>query len=790
MPPVSACVGPFDFEGLEKGCLDPPNAERVRSHIRQCSHCREAYEQFHQDQNFLVGVKAAIADPTASVGTALTFGRPPGAQSAPRFPEIEGYEITGVLGQGGMGIVYRAVQTRLNRAVALKVLPAMVGSASPSAVTRFRQEATAAARLHHTHIVPIYDFGESPEAYYYAMELISGEPLNVMIQRFAEERASTASPVRLAQLVSESSLGAPSSRGRSASPKSAGSNATPGSAASTGRGLAYYRQVAKWIADAADALHFAHGQGIIHRDIKPSNLILSADGRIMIADFGLAKCVDDQSMTLTGSLLGTVRYMSPEQAMARRIPMDHRVDVYSIGATLYELLCFQPAFPGNDDKQVLSAIITRDPVPPRRILHDVPQELETICLKAMEKAPDARYATAQAMSQDLLRFMTDMPIVARRPGPIRRIQKFVRRHRSPTIVVVASLLLVLTVSALVSERNRRAAADVETLLEEGLRSQAAREYVDASLKFEEALQNDPRNIKALQRLAAVKKDIFNSQPIGDPRLLAESLELCDRALAIEPGHWNVWNTKGVVFKKLKRYDEAVKAYQEAARLEPDRAEVWDNLGIARALVHDLDGAETGLARAAALAGTSDGCNVGAWRNLASLQFFRGRPQALASINQAVKCDARVPKDSSSFGIRSRLLMSASDSTNLTDALVDARMAAALPDGRLPAATRVLALAELRMGNFAVAAEQARKALELGDLGTINHLIISLAQAEQGKAIEAREALVAATQSWPEDFPAGESYRVSAELGILWFDAVDECERLRERVLAKLALHSP
>ena len=462
---LSTCLTLADFERLSEGSLDAEAAVRARAHLDSCDACRVAYEHFHRDRAFLDNAKSVLLDDSNSGDLLPGSGSSPVRNAVTHTPKIEGYRITGVIGQGGMGIVYRAVQTKLNRTVALKVLPAMIGAASPSAVSRFRREATAAARLHHTHIVPIYDFGESHDAYYYAMELISGQPLNVVIQRFAEKNAATVSPVRLAELLlSTTSSAEVPAPGEVHGGLSVDGPPSMTSASSGGRGRLYYRQVARWMADAADALHYAHGQGIIHRDIKPANLILSVDGRIMIADFGLAKSVDEESVTLTGSLLGTIRYLSPEQAMARRVPVDHRTDIYSLGATMYELLCFQPAFPGEDDKQVLSAIITREPTAPRKVAPSVAHELETICLKAMEKSPDARYPTARAFVDDLRRYTHDLPIVAKRPGPIARTIKFVRRHKAGVVAVAASVFLVITVPLLGYINKKRIEHQIEALI--------------------------------------------------------------------------------------------------------------------------------------------------------------------------------------------------------------------------------------------------------------------------------------------------------------------------------------
>lgn len=473
---MSQCFTREDFIRFSERRLSPTALIDFHDHLYTCGDCRSAYETYAREVGSepldmpLDTLSAApremrteaTPEVTGAVGAATeTSGTASASAGVTRhYPNIEGYRITGVIGQGGMGIVYRAVQIKLNRTVALKVLPAIVGSASPAAVSRFRQEAIAAGRLHHSNIVPIYDFGESRDAYYYAMELINGQPLNVLVRRLALRKVATASHTGLASVLHDVVCDPANADDPPHGDWSTTSGSTQSVPSSSGRGKPYYLQVARWMADAADALDHAHGQGIIHRDIKPANLIVATDGRIMIADFGLAKEAGQSSMTMTGSLMGTLRYMSPEQAMAKRVRTDHRTDVYSLGATMYELLCFQPAFTGDDDKEVLGAIIAKEPTPPRKIAPTVPQELEIICLKTLEKLLDARYDTARALAEDLRRFTHDLPIVAKRPGIATRAVKFVRRHRAATIAVTAASLLAVAGIVTVREQNARRKAEV------------------------------------------------------------------------------------------------------------------------------------------------------------------------------------------------------------------------------------------------------------------------------------------------------------------------------------------
>ena len=758
--------------------MDPAAKRDVEAHLNACDACRVAFEQFQRDQSFLADARLVLLDRSDSRADEATEVSSPARKAVSRTPEIEGYRITSVLGQGGMGIVYRAVQTKLNRTVALKVLPAMVGAASPAAVSRFRREATAAARLHHTNIVPIYDFGESHDAYYYAMELITGQPLNVVIQHFAEHDAATAPPARLAELLisTTNEVGAPPSAALPAG-HSGDDPPSMSAASSGGRGRLYYRQVARWTADAADALHYAHGQGIIHRDIKPANLILSSDGRIMVADFGLAKSVEDESVTLTGSLLGTVRYLSPEQAMAKRVPVDHRTDIYSLGTTMYELLCFQPAFSGDDDKQILSAIITRDPPLPRKIASNVPHELETICFKAIEKSADARYPTARAFAEDLRRFTHDLPIVAKRPGPIARAVKFVRRHKAAATAAAVSVFLVAAVVGLLFIEDRWKDARVAGHIQEGLREKDLRNWTEAAKRFTDALEIRPKDVRALGNFAITLREQFNSEAQGNSRLLVQAMSYCDEALALRPDHTDLRNLKGVLLKMLGRHDEAIALYAEALTINPENASAWENRGVAYALAGDFETAESDLLNATQL--PADGPET-IWRSLAALRFFRGNPTAADAITQAF---AHKKPDPWSSLVNARLRLSLSGYTDVDEALYHARNADDFAQDKgfqfVQRTKRVYALAKLRSGRASEAASCAMQALEAGDLVTINYLIVAIAEAKQDRLAQARNAVERCLQAWPDDLREAGAYRASAPEGVLWFDTADELLRLRE-----------
>ncbi len=785
---MSKCLKIADFERFDSGQLDEETARQISDHLEHCKKCRQRYERFQNDEAFLSRAKSLLEDRTRSVATdALSMPVQTESQEA-HFPRIDGYRIVGVIGQGGMGVVYRAVQRKLERTVALKVLPAVIGSASPAAVSRFRREAHAAARLHHTHIIPIYDFGESHGGYYYAMELITGQPLNVLIRRFAEQNAASASPSRLAELLRRTTTDYTDRMSldiRSGDYTSRDSS--PPSEVTTPRGgRLYYRQVARWVADAAEALHYAHGQGIIHRDIKPANIILSPDGRVMIGDFGLAKTVDEDSLTMTGSLMGTVRYLSPEQAMARRIPVDHRTDIYSLGATMYELLTFQPVFPGDDDKQVLSAIITKEPAPPRKIGSYVPVELETICLKTLEKSPDARYETARALAEDLRRYVNDLPIVAKRPGPIRRTIKFAKRHKALVVTISAALLLAVSAVFFTLERRGRQREEVDRLINQGYTEMLGQRWEQGRSKYNKALSKDPNSWRAWANLAVLYKEWLNSKRELDESLLKLGVAAADCAILLNPESASVWNIKGVFFKKQGLLDKALEAFDRAIELDEEHYSAWSNRGLVYALKGNIEEAERNIPRVAELAKGKSEYEGEVYRRLASLEMHLGRTSAVRNIEKALE---RRPGDPITFMIAARVKLQLGGEENIDKARKHAIAACENADQLKlidPRIERISALAELRYGDLKAAITHAEDALKEGDMQTINLLILAIAHARKGNVDQAAGFLQQAQDVWPERLAEPGDYYATGEKGILWFESADELIQLRQEAEAAIA----
>jgi serine/threonine protein kinase len=380
------------------------------------------------------------------------------------------FQIIRELGRGGMGVVYEALQISLNRKVALKVLSGTLGL-TPKAVERFHREAEAAARLHHTNIVPVHATGEQDGTHFYAMELIDGPSLDHVIKQLRQAKKEAGSPETTSRQGSEP----PNAPHLEATGPYVGESgpAHALTSSSLSSGSQYFDTVARMIAEVADALDHAHKSGVIHRDIKPSNLLLSSADRLSINDFGLARMLEQPGMTMTGEFVGTPAYMSPEQVAAGRAPLNHRTDIYSLGTTFFELLTLQRPFTGERRDEVIAQIMHKEPKTPRRINRSVPLDLETICMKAMEKDPDRRYQSADELAEDLRRYVNRFAILARRAGLGTRAKKWLRRNPALSAagmvvflaIVVASLFAwrahELELRQLADERLREADAIAE-----------------------------------------------------------------------------------------------------------------------------------------------------------------------------------------------------------------------------------------------------------------------------------------------------------------------------------------
>jgi WD40 repeat protein/tRNA A-37 threonylcarbamoyl transferase component Bud32 len=442
-------------------------------------------------------------------------GPPPAGKKEPTLPAVPGYEVLGVLGKGGMGVVYKARQKGLNRTVALKMI--LVGDhAQPDALARFKTEAEAVARLQHPHIVAVHEVGEHEGLPFFSLEFVAGGSL---------------------------------------AQKLAGTPLSPGEAA-------------RLVETLARALHAAHQRGVIHRDLKPANVLLAEDGTPKVTDFGLAKQLDDDSgRTREGDVMGTPSYMAPEQAAGDLRLIGPHTDVYALGAILYECLTGRPPFKGATMLETLEQVRQRDPVPPRHLQPKVPRDLEIICLKCLQKEPPRRYVSSEALAGDLHRYLDGEPILAKAVGPWERAVKWARRR--PAVAALAALVVVVAVAGLagilwkwqeaVTARGQEAVQKAAALEAWGKEKEAREAAQEAKTRAETAEQATKRKNEQLERRAYVTNIGAAARALAanDVALARDYLGTCKPALR----HWewyhlrrqcqaerfSVWNAESFAF---------------------------------------------------------------------------------------------------------------------------------------------------------------------------------------------------------------------------------------------------
>lgn len=500
--------------------------------------------------------------------TERSFETRTGRLTGDSMESLGDFQIIREVGRGGMGVVYEALQKSLKRRVALKVLGPTVGGA-PNQIQRFMREAESAARLHHTNIVPVYGVGEDEGLHYYAMQYIEGVTLSKVVRTLAKRfgvqtRVSDSrSRTVLSELVTRDSPDSLDSHpvsgtetfdfssdeaadvlltGTFHGEQTLAEGYGPGDVdatvfqspssdqerdASNRTTSEYWRSVARLTADVADALDYSHQHGVLHRDIKPSNLMLDREGVVWVTDFGLARHEDHDGVTNTGDIVGTLRYMAPEQFNGET---DSRSDICSLGLTMYELLALRPAFEESKHGPLIAQKTSTAPTRLRSLNPDIPRDLETVTLKACATNPADRYATAGELADDLRRFLEDRPVRARRVTSIERLWRWARRNpvvaglSSATMILLATVAVVFAVGQHRTEKVLRIVeaqkGQVDELLEaEQLASALAR------TESERAEQNLSLAVEAFDSI------IENISSRGVPRSIQVDFE--DAVLADE-----------------------------------------------------------------------------------------------------------------------------------------------------------------------------------------------------------------------------------------------------------------
>lgn len=498
-----------------------------------------------------------------------------------RLERLGDYRIIREIGHGGMGIVYEAEQQSLHRRVAVKVFPKQALGDSQQ-LKRFQREAETIGALHHTNIVSVFGVGEQDGLHYFVMQYLDGVSLDEMIHGLAELKSDFRTKDYLghvfglefeAKQSNEDRLGQteaspPAQQNLSVIDISSSSIVAPAGPVHRGFGREHWCQIADLGAQVADALHYAHSHGVLHRDIKPSNLILASDFRVWVTDFGLAVSPEQERLSRSGDVVGTLRYMSPEQLNGK---FDHRSDVYSLGLTLYELMTTRPAFEGESRGSLIRKVAKSSPPAPRSICPDIPRDLETVILKAIARSPESRYRTAEEFAEDLKRFRNDQPIRARRIGVAERVRRWSRRNPAMAGMTLAMICVAALSFAAVSWNWRQAVQEKMNAEVEGARAEnnltLALGSMDRLLKrfesdwmahpvaSEDGAENQVRFVvsdhsAAILEEALVFYDQFAQQNANSPKLQR------DTAIA--------YRRAGDILNRLGRSEDAELAYRRAA----------------------------------------------------------------------------------------------------------------------------------------------------------------------------------------------------------------------------------
>lgn len=526
---------------------------------------------------FGLAPESAAAEDSAAAEALRPEPLPARTRNRPQLGTLGDYELLSELGRGGMGIVYRARQRGLNRIVALKTVLAQAG-ASADDIQRFRNEAEAAAHLRHPGIVAVFDVGQADDRHYYSMEFIEGDDLSKRIRE----------------------------------------HTLPG------------EQAARFLKQLAEAVQYAHEHGVLHRDLKPSNVLIDHLGVLKITDFGLARRMQaDSQITREFSIMGTPSYMPPEQAMPTRGPAGPWSDIYSLGAVLYELLTARPPFRADNPLETMRQVVSDEPIPPRLLNPKIALDLQTICLKCLEKDPARRYDSARTLAEELGRYLEGKPIIARPLGIAERFWRFCKRHPRESILAGTILATIFAAVIAVASQWRRAEANLRAatrnfdLLNEAademlgvveewvMRAPPAagsqEEKLNSSLSlFEKFLYEEPANIKARRRLAETHLRVSDIRRLRRDFSKAvehqqSAIQIFQRLSAAQPNDRELtaalaaaWDKLGNTEQEAEQPTLAASAFEQALSIQlpllelnpsaaerSDVAKTWYNRGLLR-----------------------------------------------------------------------------------------------------------------------------------------------------------------------------------------------------------------
>ena len=732
---------------LAKACADDPSLrEEVEALLARDSEMTSFLEQ--------PPAPAPTPTPPGSAGpdTVSSADKPPAADSragdALAGIIIEGYEILRELHRGGQGVVFQAIQKATKRKVAIKVL--REGPyASKSAQRRFEREIELVAQLKHPNIIAIFDSGTTTGGWQYcAMDYVRGTQLHHHIRENKLTLEET---------------------------------------------LTVFKQV-------CDAVQYAHHKGVIHRDLKPSNILVDSEGNAKVLDFGLAKQMIGPAqavVSITQEIIGTLPYMSPEQAKGNPDHIDTRTDIYALGVILYEILTGHYPYPVvGQMADVLKHIAETPPTPPSRQWTPdsgvtkrsskhlragkcpIDDELQTVILKTLAKERERRYQSAGELARDLDHYLAGEPIDAKRDSGWYVLKKAVARHKSK--LAAAAMFSVLIAAFAIYEGWKAKDAQASTLVAEG-RELAKRERIAEALsKYDEALALNPDHYEAVGYKAFLLKDEYFAKELSfsDPELLEQSMESCKRALELQPDSRGPWNLLAILHFSLGDLKEAEKAARRCLEVKSDYFHANTNLAKILALQKKFDEALTVAKKGASASLKQEEQKKhadGIWRVMGAIQLYLGKSDALQSLLKAEEINHR---DTRNLLLLSRVYMTLPELQDDDKALEKAKLAVAFTALKDPRFKRVLAQALLRKDEFLDAVTNATAALRQGDAPAYCHLIAAVAEARLGNVEKAKGHLEDAAKNWPAEFQAGGDVIVTAEKGLLWFDTATELESLR------------